>query len=57
MEDVGVFIPFFLFYCQNGIFYGHLEHFVFIWYIFPFLVCSTEKNLATMIRLLKILLK
>jgi hypothetical protein len=40
-----------------GIFYGHLEyfmyrhfvHFVLIWYIFPFLVSCTKKNLATLI--------
>jgi hypothetical protein len=31
-----------------GIFYDHLVHFVFIWYIFPFLVSSTKKNLATL---------
>jgi hypothetical protein len=31
----------------NGIFYGHLVHFVVTWYIFSILVCCTEKNLAT----------
>jgi hypothetical protein len=30
-----------------GIIYDHLVHFVFIWYIFPFLVPCTKKNLAT----------
>jgi hypothetical protein len=28
-----------------GIFYDHLVHFVFIWYIFPALVSCTKKNL------------
>jgi hypothetical protein len=32
----------------NGIFYGHLVHFVIIWYIIPILVCCTDKNLATL---------
>jgi hypothetical protein len=31
-----------------GIFYDHLVHFVFIWYIFPVLVSFTKKNLATL---------
>jgi hypothetical protein len=31
------------------IFYDHLVHFVFIWYIFPVLVSCTSKNLATLI--------
>jgi hypothetical protein len=31
-----------------GIFYGHLVHFVLIWYIFPFWVSWTKKNLATL---------
>jgi hypothetical protein len=30
------------------IFYDHLVHFVFIWYIFPFLVSCTKKHLATL---------
>jgi hypothetical protein len=29
------------------IFYDHLVHFVFIWYIFPVWVSCTKKNLAT----------
>jgi hypothetical protein len=39
-----------------GIFYDHLVHFVFIWYVlcsfgtfFPFLVSCTKKNLATLL--------
>jgi hypothetical protein len=32
-----------------GIFYGHLVHFLVIWYIFPALVCRTTKNLATLV--------
>jgi hypothetical protein len=32
----------------NGILYGHMVHFVVIWYIYPVLVCCTEKNLATL---------
>jgi hypothetical protein len=31
-----------------GIFYDHMVHFVFIWYIFPVLVSCTKKNLATL---------
>jgi hypothetical protein len=31
-----------------GIFYGKLVNVVVIWYIFPVLVCFTEKNLATL---------
>jgi hypothetical protein len=30
------------------IFHDQLVHFVFIWYIFPFLVSCTKKNLATL---------
>jgi hypothetical protein len=30
-------------------FYGHLVHFVVTWYIFPVLVCCSEKNLAALI--------
>jgi hypothetical protein len=48
MEDVGIFGPFCLFY-------GQMIHFMSIWYIlwsfwyiFPVLVCCTEKNLATL---------
>jgi hypothetical protein len=32
-----------------GIFYDHLVHFVFIWYIFRVLVSCTMKNLATLV--------
>jgi hypothetical protein len=36
--------------CQTfGIFFDHLVHFVFIWYIFPVLASCTKKNLATLI--------
>jgi hypothetical protein len=31
-----------------GIFYDHLVHFVFIWYIFPVWVSCTKKNLANL---------
>jgi hypothetical protein len=31
-----------------GIFYDHLVHFVFIWYIFPVLVSCAKKHLATL---------
>jgi hypothetical protein len=34
---------------SNVIFYGHLVHFVVIWYIIPILVYCTEKNLATLL--------
>jgi hypothetical protein len=32
-----------------GIVFGHLVYLMAIWYIFPFLVCYTKKNLATLI--------
>jgi hypothetical protein len=32
-----------------GIFYNHLVHFVFIWYIFPVSVSFTKINLATLL--------
>jgi hypothetical protein len=32
----------------NAVFCGHSVHFEVIWYIFPVLVCCTEKNLATL---------
>jgi hypothetical protein len=32
-----------------GIFYNHMVHFVFIWYIFPVLVSCTKKNLASLV--------
>jgi hypothetical protein len=32
-----------------GIFFDHLVHFVFIWYIFPVWVSCTNKNLATLV--------
>jgi hypothetical protein len=34
MEDVGVFKAILSILRRNGIFYGHLVHFVVIWYIF-----------------------
>jgi hypothetical protein len=40
--------PFRLFLWSFGIFYSLLVHLVAIWYIFPVLVCCTEKNLATL---------
>jgi hypothetical protein len=42
MEDVGIFIAILSSLRPNGIFYGHFV------YIFPVLVCYTEKNLATL---------
>jgi hypothetical protein len=33
-------------------FYGHLEYFVVIWYIFPVLVCLSKKHLATLVKTL-----
>jgi hypothetical protein len=38
-----------------GIFYDHLVHFVFIWCIFPVLVSSTKKNLATLFQIPKLI--
>jgi hypothetical protein len=32
------------------IFYNHLVHFMFIWYIIPVGVLSTKKNLATLFK-------
>jgi hypothetical protein len=47
-----------------GIFCGHLEYLTAIWYIlwpfgtfcghFPVLVCCTKKNLATLLRTIKV---
>jgi hypothetical protein len=34
--------------CLFGIFYDHLVHIVFIWYICPVLVSCTKKSLATL---------
>jgi hypothetical protein len=50
--DVGILWPFgvidsYLVYVS----YGHLVHFMVIWYFFPVLVCSAKKNLATPIGL------
>jgi hypothetical protein len=33
-----------------AIFYNHLLHFVFIWYIFPGLASCNKKNLATLVQ-------
>jgi hypothetical protein len=36
--------------CRSfGIFYDHLLHFVFIWYIFTVMVSCNMKNLATLV--------
>jgi hypothetical protein len=35
MEGVGIFMVILFILRQNGIFCGHLVHFVVIWYIFP----------------------
>jgi hypothetical protein len=48
-EKNGVFYGPLVFLLQFGLFCGHLVTFVVIWYIFPLLVCCTEKNLATLI--------
>jgi hypothetical protein len=40
--------------CPFGIFYDHLVHIVFIWYIFPVLVPCTKKSLATLVSLGKV---
>jgi hypothetical protein len=42
------FVPVWNILHTAGIFYDHLVHFVFIWYIFPVWVIFTEKNLATL---------
>jgi hypothetical protein len=56
-EDVGIFMTILSILRSNGIFYGHSVHFgTFIWYIFPDLVCSTEKNLATLFKVKPFLL-
>jgi hypothetical protein len=47
IEVFSIFIAVLSILRPNGIFYGRLVHFVVIWYIFPVLVCCTEKNLAT----------
>jgi hypothetical protein len=54
MEDYGIFVAIMSTYVgtlqPNGIFYGHLVRIDVIWYIFPVLVCFSEKNLATLFR-------
>jgi hypothetical protein len=37
---------------QFRIFCDHLAYFMVIWYSFPVLVCSTDKNLATLLKTL-----
>jgi hypothetical protein len=48
MEDVGVFMAIWCSLWPFGAVYGHLVQFAAIWYIFPFLVCFANKNLATL---------
>jgi hypothetical protein len=49
MEDVVIILPFGLIYDYIfGIIFGHEVYFMFIWYIFPVLVCCINKNLATL---------
>jgi hypothetical protein len=50
MEDVGIFMAILSNIRPNGIFLGHLVHFVVIWFIFPVLVSCGEKNLATQLQ-------
>jgi hypothetical protein len=38
-DDVGIFLAILSTLRPNGIFFGHLVHFVVIWYTFPVLVC------------------
>jgi hypothetical protein len=40
--------PFAEFFWKIGVFYSYLVSNMVIWYIFPVLVCRTEKNLATL---------
>jgi hypothetical protein len=49
MEDIGIFMTILSNLRPNGIFYGHLVHFVFIWLFFPVLVYCPDKNLATLV--------
>jgi hypothetical protein len=51
IEHFGIFWSFSIFYDPVvHILYCHLVYFVDIWYIFPILVCCTEKNLATLLQ-------
>jgi hypothetical protein len=49
MKDVGKFYGLWSILWTFGINFGHVVYFVVNWCIFPFLVCCTEKNLATLI--------
>jgi hypothetical protein len=55
MEDVGICMTILSILRSTyilwpfGTFCDNLVHFVIIWYIFPVLVCCTEKNLATLL--------
>jgi hypothetical protein len=48
MEKMDIFMAIWNILPKFGIFYDHLVHFVFIWYIFPVLVSWTNKSLATL---------
>jgi hypothetical protein len=51
MEDVDLLnFPFWYILQPIVKFYGHLVHFVVIWYIFHILVCCIKKNLATLLQ-------
>jgi hypothetical protein len=41
LQTIGIFLQAFM------IFYDHLVHFVFVWYIYPVWVIFSNKNLAT----------
>jgi hypothetical protein len=49
MDDVGIFYGHLLYFDAICCICGYLVHFMVIWYIFPVLVCCTEKNLAALL--------
>jgi hypothetical protein len=48
MEEVGIINDHWSILWLRSTFFGLSVYFIIIWYIFPVLVCCTEKNLATL---------
>jgi hypothetical protein len=54
LENVYVFYAQMEYFSEIWEVYGHLVHFVSFWYIFPFFVSCTRKNLATLVEVAEI---
>jgi hypothetical protein len=52
LEHVYIFYGHLEYLQAFGIFYDHLVHFVFIWYMYPVLLYCVKKNLAALIYML-----